>query len=245
MIRPGIATQQRRHDAGINILGNLLSYWDLDDNPATTCVDTHGSNDLSVVGTVTSTATAKNGSAFDLDGDHLLITPTGTGLDTTGPFTIFGWARWDAFNSGTLSACAYRGTAGSTTASTRDFLLAHTASSAEFYMRVYCGGSSFTALSTVTPATATWYFIVGIRDTANSKVLVSVNGETLVETAYTGTPNTNNGVFHLARGPSSGISNNWDINGQMDAWGFSTEVWDQAKVNHVYNGGAGRFYADF
>lgn len=239
----GIAQQQRQHGGGASpLLTGLVSWWALDDDPATTCIDAHGTNDLTVVGVIGSTTTAIQGRAFDMDGDHCAINPSGTGLDTTGAFSIGGWVRWDTTNAGTWSAIAFRGTSSAGTTATRDFTLG-CFNGGGISMWAY-NSASEGVTSPVSRTNGAYYFAVGMYDPAGPSALISVNGEVLQSNGLSNPINSNNTHFALGRGPISGASANWDINGQLDECFFYNRLLAQSEIDWLYNSGAGRQYSD-
>lgn len=118
-------------------------------------------------------------------------------------------------------------------------------SATTFIPRLTCytanGVSSITATSTVTCTVGTTYQVSWGYENSDGQCHISVNNETLVESASTLTIGTNDGAFRIG----SWFNATQNLNGRIDSFGIS--IGDQYCVSQrvqLYNSGAFKRYED-
>jgi hypothetical protein len=121
----------------------------------------------------------------------------------------------------------------------REYLLEYFNSSDRFRFVVSNDGSASVALVANTagsPATATWYFVVGWHDSVNNTLNVQVNDGPVDSVAHSA------GVFVGTETFRIGSGAGFFMDGRVDEVGFWKKVLSTAERSALYNGGNGRTY---
>lgn len=219
-----------------SILSKLTSWWELSESSGTRA-DSHGVNDLSPNGTVTTAAGVRGSGdvAVAFSGAGTLGVPAAASMQVPsggGDHCLFGWyyvtsafasagffSRWNAVNAGTL----------------------------EYYARVESGnaqflngGSAYRVAST--PASNnTWQFFVGWRDSADGYPRVQVNNGSVADAGAASNPSVQTHATTLG-GSTAG---NNRMTGRLQRWGWiKGGILTPAERAWLYNGGAGRTYTE-
>lgn len=168
--------------------------WSFDEGTGTTAADSVGDHPASGTGEWV-TGHGDTGTAVHLDGVDDHFATEGPVLDTTGSYTVSAWAQLDRLPGGAWATVVGQDSS--------------TGSSA-FYLQ-YGGGGRF-ALSydgepraehVVQPVLGDWYHLVGVRDAADQKLRLYVNGELVGQSDVCG-GTTPSGPLTIGRGQWGG-----------------------------------------
>jgi hypothetical protein len=207
---------------------SLVSYWELEETSGTR-VDSHGSNDLTDLNTV-SYATGKQGNAADFErgnSEAFSLALGSTGLELKDNFSVSFWfkaeslATYHQFYTSGTQANQWRLGIRSGTPQLR-FTIDSIA--------------DYTAATTI--STDTWYHIVYIKNGTNIKIYLdnSLDLDTTVSASVT----TPSGTAYFGRlAGADGF-----LDGLLDEFGFWGRSITSDEVAELYNSGAGLSYAD-
>lgn len=200
------------------------------DEASGTRVDSHGSNDLSQTGTVSST-TGKIGNAATVNNNNYLSCPSNANLnpDTTG-LTVAFWFQlggtpsfWQVLGKGQFTAAT-------------PYALAFESDS---ILRLYTGGNTGWS-SALSPST--WYFVCArisiVSGTNITRILSVDNGTPVTGSGILSTGNTD--PFTVGQQPLPFSP----INHQVDELGIWKRVLSDSEVTELYNNGNGLSYSD-
>jgi len=210
------------------LLTDLLSYWKMDETTGDR-VDSHGSNDLSVVGTV-GYAVGKLGNAVTCTGtaNYLTKNPATVNVNPAG-FTVWGWIQLAA------DARTYV-IAGPNGANTRWYLGYFGSNAWRFY--VYDSSLASDSISAITqaPTLNAWYFLCGRYNPTTKKAELRLNASAWALGAALGTgPTTDSNNLKVAGNNASGNCN-------IDSVGIANRYYSDAEVDELYNSGNGLEY---
>lgn len=220
---------------------NLVSYWELEESSGTR-VDSHGSNNLSDISTVTS-ATGKQGNAADFEfsnSERLRITDaTQTGLDGMTKLSVSAWVYAESHTA------TYPQIVGKwQEASNRCYALCKVGSAYRFYVSQTGGATIATVASITAPATGVWHHVVGTFEAGTNNLKIYVNGTlensataTSISSIHNGTNSFYIGYTDLFASNSAGY---WD--GLIDEVGVWDKVLTASEVTDLYNSGNGLPY---
>jgi hypothetical protein len=216
----------------LSLLQGLVSWWSLDETSGDR-IDSHGSNDTSIVGSVGNT-TGVVGNAATFSGsastDYLLKT-SATGLSGAQDFSIVGWARTDQkFTDGPVITHGTSGNANS------DWLIRLDGGG---YVRFQVLGSSTTTLDATSYgliANDTWMFIHAYHDKTAAEIGISIDDGTYDTAALIAT------ITHTATELRIGNYGFEELDGMADELAFYNRLLLPAEVTAIYNGGAGIAY---
>ncbi|MHC9085332.1 hypothetical protein ACYX7E_09870 [Luteimonas sp. RIT-PG2_3] len=224
-----------------SILGKLTSYWDMSEASGAR-LDSKGANHLSVVGTV-NTAAGSRGSdvAAAFVGTGGLVAPNDASLNVPaggGNHCFFGWlmltapaatqfaaAKWNASGSGNLE---------------------YAVSAQAGVLYAQNGGVGYTNASTTVPAANTWSFVVMWRDAAAGadagKVRIQRDEGTIALSASASNAPVTASSLGFGQAGSSATNR---LTGRLQRWGWiKGDILTPAERAWLYNGGAGRTYAE-
>lgn len=225
----------------MSLLNNLVAYWSLGEASGTRN-DSHGANHLTDTNTVTQ-AVGKQGNAaqFTAANSEQLSVVDNAALSVAAgqSLTVAGWSYGDTipanatmaakWNSGGTNS-EYMLTFGQLTANRFEFIVRNAADTAT---------ASVPANALGAPVVATWYFIVCWYDDAAQTINIQVNGGTVDSAAHATGVRDGTESFRLGAISSSGY---W--NGREDEVGVWKRVLTAAERTYLYNGGAGRSFAE-
>lgn len=220
--------------ANSDIATNLVSYWELESDGA----DSHGSNDLTEIGTSGSFVPAIQGNGVDIEEgsptQYYISDASQSGLDIT---TSGSWSFWYKPESIT-STQEWIINKYITSGNDRGYGIALQSGNIFFYQGTSDGAGGESDFQSYTFTNGNWYHIVLTYDSGDLKYYV--NGS-LVGTDSAVSPLPNVGTdFYINRAPSGG---NGMVDGVLDGVG----VWNRAlyanQVSALYGGGSGLPYS--
>ncbi len=202
--------------------------WSFDEGQGTTAADGVGDHAASGTGTWVA-GHGDSGSAIRLDGTNQSFATEGPVVDTTGSYTVSAWVQLDKTPGGAWSTIVGQDSV--------------TGSSA-FYLQ-YGGGGRWAfsydgeprAEYVVQPVLGDWYHVVGVRDAADQKLKLYVNGELVGQSDVCG-GTTPSGPLTIGRGQWSGNPvDYWP--GTIDDVRVFDRALSDAEVAQVYAGDDG------
>lgn len=213
---------------------DLISFWELEESSGTR-VDSHGSNDLIDNDTVGS-ATGKVGNAVSFVGvvsEYLSLAGNTSVNVNTGPITIALWAQLT-----TKSANRHLFNKGD------EYFFYYDFTSDRFKFEVYGTAGFFddevvTASALGSPSTGAWYFLVVDHNPVTDLISIQGNNGTINTASHA--LGIHNGGGNIQLGRLNGFSGAHD--GLLDQIGFWKRVLTSDERTFLYNGGAGRSYA--
>ncbi|WP_329469042.1 PA14 domain-containing protein [Streptomyces sp. NBC_01723] len=184
--------------------------WSLDEGSGTTAADGGpGGRDLTL-GAGTAWTPGVSGSALKFDGQGQSAQTDGPVLDTTGSYSVSAWVRLDALPGNYATAVSQ---------DTRR-------QASPFYLQYGQGAFAFStpgeqrARVETTPETGRWYHLVGVRDGADNRLSLYVDGEPAATSAA--------GPAYPSTGPLTVGRAQWD--------GNPTDFWNGAVDQvHAYD----------
>lgn len=241
-----IVNPYRYSGGGSSLLSNLVSYYSLEEASGTR-YDAHGSNDLTVGGTLVQTTNGVIGNdcQFGTTVSDKLYKDTATELyGGDKDFFISIWAQINTKLS-PWNGLVSMGSGSSGTIANTDYFIAHnyTADRMRFYVSdgsawYYVQADTFGSLST-----STYYYISAWHDSAANTISISINNGTADTTSSVGTLSHQTNATRFALG-YYGVS------------AYHTGRIDEAAVvfnyiptaserSWIYNSGSGRSYAEW
>lgn len=215
------------------LIDNLISHWTFDESSGN-ATDSHGSNNLTNVASVTYTSGKINNCA-DLErssSQYFEITDASqSGLDISNDMSVSFW-----MNAETMIGTIFNKYAA--TGNQRSYQFNLNSGTWEF---VVSGNGSSTAQTTGlthSMSTGSWYFIVVTYDASAGDVVVYQNGTILDSETITAT-NPYNGTAPFRIG-NQHTTNYYD--GLLDEVSIWSRVLDSTEVSDLYNGGFGLSY---
>jgi hypothetical protein len=221
------------------VIDNLISYWSLEEASGTRN-DAHSTNHLTDNNTVTS-GTGKVGTAASFAAASLesLTRATNASLDTGNiDFTFATWVNAASLTGFPAILCK------DGIGANREYILLYDGTLSRFKFQVSSDGASFDGTVVAdtfgAASTSTWYFVAAWHDSVNNQLGIAVNGGTADATAHS------TGVMVGPEQFSIGSQNNASLfwNGLIDEVGFWKRVLTSDERTWLYNGGAGRSYAN-
>ncbi len=216
----------RGGDSASPLLTDLLSYWKMDETTGNR-VDSHGSNDLSVVGTV-GYAVGKLGNAVTCTGsENYLTKAAGINISPTG-FTVWGWIRL-AVDTRTFLIAGQNGS------NIRWYLGYYGSNAWRFYVYDSSLAADSIGIVTQAPTLNAWYFLCGRYNPTTKKAELRLNASAWALGAALGTgPTTDSNNLKIAGNSSS--------NCNIDSVGIANRYYSDAEVDELYNSGNGLEY---
>jgi hypothetical protein len=224
------------------LLDDLVSWWSLDETSGTRA-DSHGSNDLTDVGS-TGYTTGVKGNAADFVGinQHLYCVPTGMNTGDNS-WSIAGWVRLDELTTQPMDLICALTDASVTTGGSDGMHLSYRYAEQAFDLTVRSNGTRYNVSASTfgTPSIDTWYFVYAYFDSPNNEIGISVNDGTVDTVAYTATPSSKSGSFSIGRWGTTGPYPYW-LNGKVDELAFWNRVLTSQEVTDLYHVSSGRAY---
>jgi hypothetical protein len=156
-----------------------------------------------------------------------------TDLSATGSFTITAWAKTTDTGVNRQIVAKWNG------GGNLEYALQRHSTNA-FRFSITPDGSSLTSVSQATVAAGVWYFVVAEYDATAGEIRISVNNAAFSSASFSSTPYVNAAQnFSVGR---DGFTNWW--NGDLDEITFHKRVLTADERTFLYNGGAGRTYAE-
>lgn len=219
---------------------NLISWWSMDETSGTRN-DSHGTNHLTDNNTVLYAA-GKQGNAADLEydnGEYLSIANNASLATGDIDFTFACWVKFESLADGRTVAGKWQLVAGG-----REWTLVYESSNIRFY--VSSTGSDTISLSGGAASTGIWYFYVVWHDATANTINIQINNGTPVSASHlsgvynSGTPLWFGNLITSTGTPLAGYYHD----GLIDEASFWKRVLTADERTWLYNGGAGRTYAD-
>ena len=237
MIPLGVLQQQVGGTAPSTLLNNLVGWWTLSE-PSGTRADSHGTNDMTEVGTISS-ATGKIGNCADFDpNEHFYALQPVNGGDND--WTVCFWFNPDLITSPAVLCCSGVYNSGSITGYNFSIGFGGT-NQLEASMGV--AGSWQTVTATPTLTAGNWYFCRCYYDSATNTFGIQIDDNAVDEITITGTPQDVANVLVIGA-QRSGFGG---YNGKLDevaAWNRLLTTGESGEVAQLYNAGAGITYAN-
>lgn len=226
----------------------LISYYSLDETSGTR-VDLHGSNDLTSINNV-NTQTGINGNGADFNGVNQYLeiddaSQSGLDFDTTDQFTVSMWVETDNKNVYGYLVSKYL-----TTGNQRQWNIQQDGASGQLEINVsQDGGTSnfrvwLTNTGSFTFVNNTLYHIIVKVDATTDTAIVNIDNTVRTTTkslGAVGSINNGTGDFVIG-GRDGGLSL---FNGTIDEVALWNRLTTDTEDDDLWNGGAGKFYADF
>lgn len=226
------------------LLDNLISYWSLEEASGSRADATATGNTLTDNFTVTQqTGKIANCAQLTAANSEYLSRADNASLSTGNiDFSVAAWVYLDSIVNGTIASKWV------ITGNQREYLLFYNntdhAPNNRFSLLVSATGTSTIGIVDATSfgaaSTATWYFVVAWHDSVADTINICVNDGTVNSVAHTTGVFDGTGAFDIGR-----IANLYFWNGRIDEVAFAKRVWTAAEITWMYNGGAGRSYADW
>ena len=214
---------------------NLVSYFSMEEASGN-LIDSEGSNDLTVSGTVTYSTTGKVDDCLDFGTNAAGTNTTSTGVNLTGDISLSFWLNADVVESGDLARFAGVGETEATNAlwfvnfaSGGDMIVGHEHDAGVNQLKTW----------DTNLAADTWYHLAMVRDATALTWTLYVDGSAF-GTPYTYTKNANGGASaDLVLGYSQAA-----YDGQLDEFAIFNDVLSADEVSWLYNSGSGRAYRE-
>jgi hypothetical protein len=217
----------------------LISYWSLGESSGN-AVDSHGSNTLTQSGSPTS-ATGVVGNCRGFNGSTQLLSLTDNASISTGNIN-FSLQAWVRFLSKSNYQIVFAKHNGSTNAGSEYLLMYDQPSDRLIWdVRYASGGASVSAANFGSPPINTWFLVHVWHDATNDQIGISVNNGTPNTVSHTLGVNDSTATFRLG---AVGVSPFWHLNGNLDEVAFWKKVLTPDERTILYNGGAGKAYAN-
>jgi GH43 family beta-xylosidase len=203
-----------------------IGWWKLDNN-----LNDSSGNGRNGTGSGSPTfTTGKFNQAINLNGTSQFVTAPNS-VNTTGSFSVSAWVRL-------TSLTGYRTIASQDGNTISGFYLQyHQAAGNKFAFAMKASDSDSStlteALSTSSPATNTWYHVVGVRNKANNTILLYVNGVLQQTLAYSAAWNaTGSTIIGAAKFSGNRVDR---LQGQIDSVRIYNRALTAAEVTTLFN----------
>lgn len=215
---------------------NLISFWELEESSGTRNDSTSSANNLTDNNTVTSTTGLVGTAAVFTAANLESLTRADNASLSTGniDFTVVFWVKMTTAASVGL---IYKGD------STGIEYAITARSGGQFRLEVdnAAGLVNLTPVTTTaTYTTGTWYMVEAYHDSVNDIISININNGTAVTAAYSLGSWDSGTSFYMGVDADFGDY----MNGQLDQVGFWKKILSSTERSFLYNGGAGRTYAE-
>jgi hypothetical protein len=234
-----LLTPRRVSSASATLLTDLISHWRLDEASGNG-VDSHGTNTLVDVNTVTAAA-GKLGTSrqFTAASTEWFSVADNASLSVGNiDYTFAAWVYMDSKPANFMYIVDKANSGG---AANDEYSLYWDNTTDRFNFRQRGTGTIVVVANNLgAPALSTWYYIVGWHDAAADTLNIQVNGGTVDSITTSGTF-PSDGAQSFAMGGRSGAGTlPW--NGRIDSVSFWKRVLTSTERTALYNGGAGSDY---
>ena len=223
----GTDVQTTNPDAG----SSLIAKWSFEEGSGTTSADLSGLGHVAtLMSTATFTASGKIGGGLLLDGNTAYADIASSLIDTTKPFTIASWVKFNAVNNWltVLSQDDVRGGL---------FSLKVRGDDNKFDFDIETSDVDnpgfLVAQSSTTPVTGTWTHLAGVYDGAS--LILYVNGAAEATTTVPQPPLAATGHFVIGRALYNGAPGSF-VNGTIDEVEVHNAALSAAEITALYNG---------
>jgi len=222
---------------------SLLLHYKMNDNAAnSTVADASGNGrhgtlyaNTTPANTDTVDAAGKIGGAlqFTATSNHNIIAPATT---PAGTYAIALWVYFNSFGAdgNAWVACQRTATSG---ASQNWQIIRYASDNNNLRLIHWTEANFFDTTLIVNPSLAAWYHVAAVVDASAHKTTPYVNGTAGTEVSFTGTPY--NGASNLRIGCTGWGTPSLYLNALLDDFRIYDEALTAAKIQAIYNGGAG------
>jgi hypothetical protein len=227
------------------ITADLHSWWTLEEDVSNKGrVNSHkGATPMGYWAGTVGSATGKfaGTKAADFTSGALGCYTAGSGVSTTGSFSVAGWIYLDNVTS--YQALMARADNAANSIAECDWQV-YIDNVGKATIRVASGGTFYYAVFGSACTISTWHHITAYYDADQDEIGISMDGADYITAAVTGAMNTGGDQFKMGR-LSSASSWQHYLNGRMQEWGYweGRRLYDADKA-WLYNSGNGRQYAD-
>lgn len=219
-----------------SLIQGLVSWWTLNE-AAGQALDAHGVNHLTEVGGPIASAPGKVGNARDLElsNGQYFSRPDNADLSVGDvDFTFCCWVKAESLATYNTIINKW-GVSG-----TFEYKIYRDQSTTAFHFILSADGVGYTNWQgNVAPVVGTWYFIAAWHDSVANTINIQIDNAAVISAAYVTGVFNGPSVFQIGQGDPG---QNWD--GLIDEVGFWKRVLTPAERTFLYNGGAGRSYAE-
>lgn len=209
---------------------SIVAWWSMDETSGNRA-DSTGSYDLTDVNTVGSTTgLVGNAASFDSANSEYLSSATFPDCSDR-DFSIIGWVRI-VDTSLTQRIFSNFGGAGS-----RSLYLRNVGGALQ--VLISSDGTASTSRGLGSSVDNTWHFVYFYHDSVNDEIGGSVDDGSVLSSAYSGGCYGSGSPWYVG-----GESTSQNLTGDVDELVWYDQVLSAADVTYLYNGGAGRAYAD-
>lgn len=227
----------------MSLTTGLVSYWKLDEGATGPYVDSHGSNDMTGAGTISSIAGVNGGNVPSSDNDtSAKISVAGAGFVPTGSFSVSAWLRWQ---NGAVYPFAWGWGTGVSTDVCQVFIESNNVLTDTVQFRFRTSGTTGASHNITTPgifARDTWYHSVATYDTTTKAKVLYIDGvvRASATATHTNALTSNSGDFSTLKGVFTGSRG-----GKVER----IALWDgvvlnQSQVDELYGSGTPPSYED-
>jgi hypothetical protein len=219
-----------------DLTNSIVSWWKLEEASGNR-VDTPGTVDItSDPGPGQAAAKVNNGADFESGSSHFLESSSDpSALDfADADFTIAGWVNLESV--GALRSIL---TKWNETGDQRQYRLIYDHTGTTFKFQVSSDGTAIASVSSsITPSTATWYFLVAWHDATANTINITVNNGSPNSTSHSG--GCFNSTADVMMGAGDGAVDFFD--GLIDEVGVWSRVLTAGERTVLYNNGTGITY---
>ena len=232
----GADGEQIEIESSLDLLTDLVSYWDMDEISGTR-YDAHGSNNLTDNNTVGyDTGIIDNAAAFVAANTEYLSHTDNEGL-SLGSDQSFTWAGWFYLSDSTTTGQIIVDKSPVGGAETREYRVK--VINGELKATVGNGTTSI-SLNSDALTTTTWYHFALVHDADQDMVRLHINNA-VTSTAWTsGTQDTTSDVRLGYQ-----LNNSSPLDGNLDQIGFWKRALNTTEIAALYNNGGGKSYTTF
>ena len=221
------------------MLVDLMAFWELEEASGTRN-DSHGANHLTDNNTVTSAA-GKVGTCADFEKDnteYLSIADNAALSAGDIDLTICAWVSLETIIANPLYIVSKRTDGGDD-----EYRLWAQGLLTEYFFRfsVWNGGSTTTIDNLTFAVVGAWYFVVAWHDATANTLNSQVNNSTIDSVACTTGIYAGPGEFRIG---AQAAASPFSFDGLIDQVGIWKRVLTADERTYLYNGGAGRAYAE-
>ncbi len=223
----------------MSVITNLVAYWGLEEAGPGARADSKGGNNLGDANSNTGSAAGKVGTAGSFVASNSCFLYTSDTADLSMGDFDFSFAGWMNLSSKTDQRTMLAKGNGSNVEYIVDY---HSPSDAfRFYMSSAVGSANLDQITATTfgsPSLSTWYYVVAWHDSVGNTINICVNNGTADSKGYAFGGYDGADDFHL------GAFVGEYMDGLLDEVGIWKKALTPTERTWLYNGGAGRSYAD-
>lgn len=219
---------------------NLISFWELEEATNATRLDSvtvTGNNLTSNAGVTQQVGIVGNAAGFALTSSQYLSRTSNSTLQFGNKdWTVCAWAYLNSLPASDMQVVSKQQSGAG------EYSMVWKPAGPRFLLDIKAGSGTYvlSLASSVIVTTATWYMVVTSFTAATGIGSISVNDGVVDTAAKTGNPGVDNTLFCIGARATPGEF----FNGRIDQVGKWNRVLTAAEITYLYNGGAGRSYAE-